>query len=96
MESLVDKGEVWLEPLLAFRDYLASTNDPARKREFREIRGRDGRGCANVLDERIMASGNATPHERGGPKRSTCSPGLDGARSPDNDVLRSDRRRDGR
>jgi DNA sulfur modification protein DndC len=43
MESLVDKGEVWLEPLLAFRDYLATTNDPARKREFREIRGRDGR-----------------------------------------------------
>lgn len=43
MESLVDKGEAWLEPLLDFRDYLATTIDPARKREFRDIRGRDGR-----------------------------------------------------
>src|SRR5262249_3714874 len=43
MEALVENGEEWLEPLLNFRDYLATTAEPDRKREFRDIRGRDGR-----------------------------------------------------
>lgn len=43
MESLVDNGEAWLLPLLEFRDWLLTTIDPARKREFRDIKGRDGR-----------------------------------------------------
>ncbi len=43
MEALVDSGEAWLEPLLDFRDWLATTIDPARKHEFRDIKGRDGR-----------------------------------------------------
>jgi DNA sulfur modification protein DndC len=43
MEALVDRGEEWLEPLLEFREWLATTIDPARKREFRDIKGRDGR-----------------------------------------------------
>jgi len=43
MESLVENGEEWLEPLLTFRDWLMTTVDPARKREFRDFRGRDGR-----------------------------------------------------
>src|SRR5215218_6795226 len=43
MESLIDNGEEWMEPLLAFRDELAKTTDPTRKREFRDIKGRDGR-----------------------------------------------------
>lgn len=43
MEAIVDSGEDWLEPLLDFRDWLAVTTDPERKREFRGIRGRDGR-----------------------------------------------------
>ncbi len=43
MESLIDNGEEWMEPLLEFRELLAETTDPARKREFREITGRDGR-----------------------------------------------------
>jgi len=43
MEALIDNGEEWMEPLLAFRDWLATTTDPERKREFRDIRGRDGR-----------------------------------------------------
>lgn len=43
MEALVDNGQDWLEPLLRFRDHLAETIDPARKREFRDIKGRDGR-----------------------------------------------------
>lgn len=43
MEAMVDSGEEWLEPLLEFRDWLMTTTDPARKREFRDIQGRDGR-----------------------------------------------------
>lgn len=43
MEAMIDNGEEWLEPLLEFRDFLAMTSDPAKKHEFRDIRGRDGR-----------------------------------------------------
>lgn len=43
MEALVENGEDWLDPLLKFRDHLAETIAPARKREFRDIKGRDGR-----------------------------------------------------
>lgn len=43
MEALVDNGEDWLEPLLEFRDWLLQTGDPARKLEFRDYKGRDGR-----------------------------------------------------
>lgn len=43
MESLVENGEEWLEPLLTFRDWLMTTVDPKRKREFRDVKGRDGR-----------------------------------------------------
>lgn len=43
MEAIVDGGEEWLEPLLEFRDWLMTTTEPARKREFRDIQGRDGR-----------------------------------------------------
>lgn len=43
MEALIDNGEEWMLPLLEFREWLATTIDPERKREFRDIRGRDGR-----------------------------------------------------
>ena len=43
MEALIDSGEEWMEPLLEFRERLYVTTDPKRKREFRDIRGRDGR-----------------------------------------------------
>jgi len=43
MEAMIDNGEEWMEPLLEFRDWLMVTIDPARKREFRDIKGRDGR-----------------------------------------------------
>lgn len=43
MEGLIDNGEEWMEPLLEFREWLSVTTDPARKREFRDIKGRDGR-----------------------------------------------------
>lgn len=43
MESLVSSGEEWLLPLLEFRDFLAETQDPERKLEFREHRRMNGR-----------------------------------------------------
>jgi DNA sulfur modification protein DndC len=43
MEALIDNGEEWMLPLLEFRDWLLETTEPERKREFRDIRGRDGR-----------------------------------------------------
>lgn len=43
MESLVENGEDWMEPLLELRDFLAETQDPANKRKYRDLRRRDGR-----------------------------------------------------
>lgn len=43
MAALVDNGEEWMEPMLDFRNWLSDTQDPERKREFRNIKGRDGR-----------------------------------------------------
>lgn len=43
MEALVDSGEEWMEPLLDFRNELASHRDPAVKRKLREYKRRDGR-----------------------------------------------------
>lgn len=43
MEALIDNGEDWMEPLLDFRDWLATTTQPEKKRDFRDFVGRDGR-----------------------------------------------------
>ncbi len=43
MEAMIDSGEEWMIPLLDFRDYLASTQDPLVKPQQREFKGRDGR-----------------------------------------------------
>lgn len=43
MEAMIDSGEEWLTPLLDLRDYLAETQEPARKREVRSHRRRTGR-----------------------------------------------------
>lgn len=43
MASLVEDGQLWLEPLLEFRDFLFDTTDPAKKRDYRDVRGRNGR-----------------------------------------------------
>ena len=42
MEAMIDNGEEWLEPLLELRDFLADTQDPARKKEVRDFRRRNG------------------------------------------------------
>jgi DNA sulfur modification protein DndC len=43
MEAMIDSGEEWLEPLLEFRDWLSTTQDPTIKPQQREFKGRDGR-----------------------------------------------------
>lgn len=43
MEAMIDNGEDWMEPLLEFRDWLAETTSPDVKRQYRGIKGRDGR-----------------------------------------------------
>lgn len=42
MEAMIDSGEEWLTPLLEYRDLLSETQDPDRKREFRDFRRRNG------------------------------------------------------
>lgn len=42
MEAMIDSGEDWLEPLLDFRDLLAETQAPEKKRLYREFRRRNG------------------------------------------------------
>lgn len=54
MEAMVDSGEEWLEPLLAYRNLLADTQDPERKLEFRDFRRRTG-GVSFIKDtDRVM------------------------------------------
>jgi DNA sulfur modification protein DndC len=42
MEALIDGGEEWMIPMLEFRDFLAATQDPERRKEVRDYRRRDG------------------------------------------------------
>ena len=42
MESMVNKGEEWMRPLLDFRNWLAATQDPAKKKKIRDVRRRIG------------------------------------------------------
>jgi DNA sulfur modification protein DndC len=42
MEAMIDSGEEWMEPLLEFRDLLAETQDPEKKKLYREFRRRSG------------------------------------------------------
>jgi len=43
MEAMIDSGDVWMEPLLELRDWLAGTRQPESKHEYREVRRRNGR-----------------------------------------------------
>lgn len=43
MESLIENGEQWMQPLLEFRDMLAETNVPSNKDEFRNFKRRTGK-----------------------------------------------------
>ena len=43
MESLIDSGETWMEPLLELRQELKDTQDPVVKRKVRDYKHRNGR-----------------------------------------------------
>lgn len=43
MEAMTESGDAWLQPMLDFRDYLVSTQDPANKPDQRSAVRRDGR-----------------------------------------------------
>jgi len=53
MEAMIDNGEEWMLPLLEFRDWLAETQDPAKKHLYREYKRRTG----EVLVEAKTANG---------------------------------------
>ena len=40
MQNMIDEGEDWMEPLLEFRDFLKSTQDPDKKPRYRQVKGR--------------------------------------------------------
>lgn len=42
MRAMIDNGQDWMQPLLEFRDYLAETQDPEKKKLYREYKRRDG------------------------------------------------------
>ncbi len=43
MQAMAESGDEWMQPLLEFRDFLASTQDPAHKPDQRSLVRRDGR-----------------------------------------------------
>lgn len=42
MESMIDNGEEWMEPLLELRQMLKDTQDPERKNQYRDLKHRNG------------------------------------------------------
>ena len=42
MESMIDNGEEWMEPLLELRQMLKDTQEPEKKSEYRELKHRNG------------------------------------------------------
>ena len=43
MEAMIDNGEDWMQPMLDFRDWLVTTQEPENKHKIREHRRRTGR-----------------------------------------------------
>jgi DNA sulfur modification protein DndC len=52
MEAMIDNGEDWMLPMLEFRDWLAETQDPAKKHLFREHKRRTGQ--VSVKDGKLI------------------------------------------
>jgi DNA sulfur modification protein DndC len=48
MEAMIEHGDEWLEPLLEYRDLLASTQDPAVKGQLRRRRRRNGQTTSKL------------------------------------------------
>jgi DNA sulfur modification protein DndC len=53
MEAIIESGEEWLEPLLKYRNLLASTQDPVVKGQWREFKRRNGQ-VMTASDGRII------------------------------------------
>jgi len=43
MEAMIENGDEWLQPMLDFRDLLASTQEPTTKSQVRDHKRRNGR-----------------------------------------------------
>jgi DNA sulfur modification protein DndC len=55
MEAMIDNGEEWMQPMLEFRDWLATTQDPERKSTIRDLRRRSGQySYWGANDEKII------------------------------------------
>lgn len=52
MEAMIDSGEDWMEPLLDFRDFLATTQDPEKKHLYRDYKRRTGQ--VSVKDGKLI------------------------------------------
>lgn len=52
MEAMIDNGEEWMLPMLEFRDWLAETQDPARKHIYREHKRRTGQ--VSIKDGKLI------------------------------------------
>jgi DNA sulfur modification protein DndC len=57
MEALVDGGETWMLPLLEFRNLLSSTQDPAKKADYREAKRRNGQMKLKTDGSPILSRG---------------------------------------
>ena len=52
MEGFIDSGEDWMLPLLEFRDFLADTQDPAKKPNIREHRRSNGQ--VTIMNNKLI------------------------------------------
>jgi putative sulfurtransferase DndC len=52
MDGLIETGHTWLIPLRDFRNKLYDTTDPAKKKEFRSARRRDGSVTVKVTTDK--------------------------------------------
>ena len=56
MQNLIDSGEDWMSPLLEFRDLLSETQNPSKKRLYRNHKRRNGQ-AAKVRDGSRLSYG---------------------------------------
>lgn len=54
MQSIINNGENWLQPLLDFRDWLAATGDPSKKAQIRSTRRRNGKVQYQAKDGELL------------------------------------------
>ncbi|MDP7320707.1 MAG: DNA phosphorothioation system sulfurtransferase DndC [Bacteriovoracaceae bacterium] len=61
LSAMVDNGEDWLEPLLDFRDMLASTQTPEGKKKYRSHKRRNGQ--VNFITRKTKVRGESIREE---------------------------------